>query len=62
LNPYRHSRRMFLGKIARTIAGIGVGIPSLDTSLFMVAAQGQFELFRTNHDFDGTYHNPRWLG
>ena len=53
---------MFLGKIARTIVGTGVGIPLLDTSLFMVAAQGRFELFRTNHDFDGTYHNPRWLG
>ena len=27
-----------------------------------VAADGQFELFKTSHDFDGTYHNPQWLG
>lgn len=26
------------------------------------AAQGQFEPFKTSHDFDGTYHNPQWLG
>jgi predicted aldo/keto reductase-like oxidoreductase len=38
LNPDRHSRRMFLGKIARTVAGTGVGIPLLDNSL--VAAKG----------------------
>jgi aryl-alcohol dehydrogenase-like predicted oxidoreductase len=28
----------------------------------VVAAEGQFELFKTSHDFDGTYHNPQWLG
>jgi predicted aldo/keto reductase-like oxidoreductase len=26
------------------------------------AAQGQFEPFKTGNDFDGTYHNPQWLG
>jgi tyrosyl-tRNA synthetase len=26
------------------------------------AAQGQFEPFKTSNDFDGTYHNPQWLG
>jgi len=23
---------------------------------------GQFELYKTSHNFDGTYHNPQWLG
>jgi predicted aldo/keto reductase-like oxidoreductase len=26
------------------------------------AADGKFELFKTSHDFDGTYQNPQWLG
>jgi len=26
------------------------------------ASEGKFELFKTSHDFDGTYHNPQWLG
>jgi len=27
------------------------------------AAQGgRFERYKTTHDFDGTYHNPQWLG
>lgn len=26
------------------------------------AAEGKFELFKTSHDFDGTYQNPQWLG
>jgi predicted aldo/keto reductase-like oxidoreductase len=25
-------------------------------------AEGKFEPFKTSHDFDGTYHNPQWLG
>jgi uncharacterized protein len=27
-----------------------------------VAQSGQFELYKTSHNFDGTYHNPQWLG
>ena len=27
-----------------------------------VAAAGKFELYKTSHDFDGTYENPQWLG
>jgi hypothetical protein len=23
---------------------------------------GQFELYKTTHHFDGTYQNPQWLG
>lgn len=26
------------------------------------AAKGEFELYKTSHTFDGTYHNPQWLG
>jgi aryl-alcohol dehydrogenase-like predicted oxidoreductase len=27
-----------------------------------VAAKGEFERYKTSHDFDGTFHNPQWLG
>jgi hypothetical protein len=26
------------------------------------AKEGEFERYKTSHDFDGTYHNPQWLG
>jgi len=26
------------------------------------AKKGEFELYKTSHHFDGTYHNPEWLG
>jgi predicted aldo/keto reductase-like oxidoreductase len=26
------------------------------------SAKGEFELYKTSHSFDGTYHNPQWLG
>ena len=26
------------------------------------AKDGQYELYKTSHQFDGTYHNPQWLG
>jgi hypothetical protein len=26
------------------------------------ARAGEFERYKTSHDFDGTYHNPQWLG
>jgi uncharacterized protein len=26
------------------------------------AEAGQFELYKTSHQFDGTYANPHWLG
>lgn len=25
------------------------------------SAQGEFERYKTSHDFDGTFHNPQWL-
>jgi uncharacterized protein len=27
-----------------------------------VAGKGEFERYKTSHDFDGTFHNPQWLG
>lgn len=27
-----------------------------------VAQNGEFELYKTSHNFDGTYKNPQWLG
>jgi predicted aldo/keto reductase-like oxidoreductase len=27
-----------------------------------VAKNGQYELYKTSHNFDGTYQNPQWLG
>jgi uncharacterized protein len=27
-----------------------------------VAGEGKFEEYKTTHNFDGTYHNPQWLG
>jgi uncharacterized protein len=27
-----------------------------------VAGSGKFELYKTSHHFDGTWHNPQWLG
>jgi predicted aldo/keto reductase-like oxidoreductase len=26
------------------------------------AVKGAYERYKTSHDFDGTYHNPQWLG
>jgi predicted aldo/keto reductase-like oxidoreductase len=26
------------------------------------AAKGAYQRYKTSHDFDGTYHNPEWLG
>jgi len=26
------------------------------------AQSGKFELFKTSHQFDGTFNNPKWLG
>lgn len=25
------------------------------------AAKGEFDRYKTSHDFDGTYQNPQWL-
>ena len=37
-------------------------VASLLAKTTKVAQNGQFELYKTSHQFDGTYHNPQWLG
>jgi uncharacterized protein len=37
-------------------------VASLLAKTAKVAQTGQFELYKTSHQFDGTYHNPQWLG
>lgn len=43
------------------------GLDSAEVSAILmkteaVAQNGQFELYKTTHNFDGTYQNPKWLG
>ncbi len=35
---------------------------ALLTRTAAAAGKGQYELYKTAHDFDGTYHNPAWMG
>ena len=37
-------------------------VASLLAKTAAAAQNGQFELYKTSHQFDGTYHNPQWLG
>lgn len=37
-------------------------VASLLAKTAAAAENGQFELYKTSHQFDGTYHNPQWLG
>jgi predicted aldo/keto reductase-like oxidoreductase len=37
-------------------------VASLLAKTAPAAAKGEFERYKTSHDFDGTYHNPQWLG
>src|SRR6201984_1711062 len=37
-------------------------VASLLASTAKAAEAGQFELYKTSHQFDGTYANPQWLG
>jgi aryl-alcohol dehydrogenase-like predicted oxidoreductase len=37
-------------------------VASLLVKTSKAAAAGQFELYKTSHNFDGTYANPQWLG
>jgi predicted aldo/keto reductase-like oxidoreductase len=48
---------------ARTFRPMGEKeIASLLARTATAGAEGKFEPFKTSHDFDGTYHNPQWLG
>src|SRR5258705_4673716 len=37
-------------------------VAALLTRTAKAAEAGQFELYKTSHQFDGTYANPQWLG
>jgi predicted aldo/keto reductase-like oxidoreductase len=37
-------------------------VSSLLAKTAPAAAKGEFELYKTTHNFDGTYQNPQWLG
>jgi uncharacterized protein len=37
-------------------------VASLLSKSAPVADKGKFEEYKTTHNFDGTYHNPQWLG
>jgi predicted aldo/keto reductase-like oxidoreductase len=37
-------------------------VASLLARTAKAAQNGQYELYKTSHNFDGTYHNPQWLG
>jgi predicted aldo/keto reductase-like oxidoreductase len=37
-------------------------LDSLRARTAVAGHDGKFEPFKTSHMFDGTYHNPRWLG
>ncbi len=37
-------------------------VASLLSKTATAAHDGQYELYKTTHNFDGTYHNPAWLG
>jgi predicted aldo/keto reductase-like oxidoreductase len=37
-------------------------VASLLAKTAPVAGEGEYERYKTSHDFDGTYRNPQWLG
>jgi len=37
-------------------------VTSLLAKTASASAKGEFELYKTSHNFDGTFHNPQWLG
>ena len=37
-------------------------VAALLTKTADAAKDGQWELYKTSHTFDGTYQNPQWLG
>jgi hypothetical protein len=36
-------------------------VASLLAKTEKAAQSGQYELYKTAHNFDGTFHNPQWL-
>ena len=50
-------------KAARTFRPMSEAeLASLLAKTAKAAQNGQYELYKTSHQFDGTYHNPQWLG
>jgi hypothetical protein len=37
-------------------------VASLLAKTAPAAGKGEYERYKTSHDFDGTYRNPQWLG
>jgi hypothetical protein len=37
-------------------------VAELFTKTAHAAKSGEYEMYKTSHQFDGTYHNPQWLG
>jgi uncharacterized protein len=48
---------------ARSFKPLGPAeVASLLAKTATAAGKGDYERYKTAHDFDGTYHNPQWLG
>jgi predicted aldo/keto reductase-like oxidoreductase len=48
---------------ARTFKPMSQGeVASLLAKTAPAAGKGEYERYKTSHDFDGTYQNPQWLG
>jgi predicted aldo/keto reductase-like oxidoreductase len=48
---------------ARTFKPMSPGeVANLLAKTAPAASNGEYERYKTSHDFDGTYHNPQWLG
>src|SRR5246127_531465 len=48
---------------ARSFRPLGPAeVSSLLAKTAPAADKGEFERYKTSHDFDGTFHNPQWLG
>ncbi len=47
----KHFKKMSSGEVSSLLAKTAPA-----------AAKGEFELYKTTHNFDGTYQNPQWLG
>ena len=48
---------------ARNFKPLGPGeVAALLAKTAPAAGKGEYERYKTAHDFDGTFHNPQWLG
>jgi predicted aldo/keto reductase-like oxidoreductase len=48
---------------ARSFKPLGPGeVAALLAKTAPAAGKGEYERYKTAHDFDGTFHNPQWLG